>query len=157
MSGLFGGQGGKDSPTNVNIPPFLSSGGITPQQQDLAQYTLGQNLTAENSMFGSSGTGMSTMATQGDTGAFRTEAQDLGKMSDVDQSASYQLYQNDVASQIQDLKNQTALDQGNGQSLNALAQLVGSGFGSGTAGSLGGDATAGITDVGTLFSDMVLA
>ena len=158
MSGIFGGgSGGKDSPTNVNIPPFEASGGITPQQQDLAQYTLGQNLTANNSAFGSSGTGMSTMATQGDTGAFRTEAAQQGQMSDTDTDAMYQLYQNDVNSQIQQLKNQTTLDAGNDQSLSGLASLVSSGFGGGTAGSLAGDATAGETDVGSLFSDAILA
>ena len=155
MSGLFGGSSGKNSPTDVNIPAFTSSGGITPQQQDLAQYTLGQYLTGNNSAFASSGTGQSTMATQGAGVALRTEAQQQGQMSDADQSAMYQLYENDVGAEEQNLQNQTTLNQGSDQSLSSLASLVSSGFGSGTAGSLGGDASS--TDVGSLFSGGILA
>jgi hypothetical protein len=130
MSGIFGGGGGsKGSPENVNIPPFESQGGITPQQQDLAQYTYGENLLGQGSMFGSSGTGDSTMATQGAEGARNTMAQQQGQMSDIDQEAQYQLYQNDVQSQIQQLQNAQTLDQSASPNLSSLASSAGSLFG----------------------------
>ena len=104
-----------DTPQDVNIPAFQSTGGITPQQQDLAQFTYGQNLLGQSSLFGGSGTGDSTMATQGAEGARNTMAQQQGQMSDIDQEAQYQLYQNDVQSQIQQLQNsQTLAAQGKG-------------------------------------------
>jgi hypothetical protein len=113
------------SPEDVNIPAFTSQGGITPQQQDLAQYTYGENLLGQASDFGSSGTGMSTMATQGAGGAAMTEAQQQGQMSDTDQEAQYQLYQNDVGSEIQGLQNQTTLANQNSASLSGLASAAG--------------------------------
>lgn len=135
---LGGGQS-KGSPQNVNIPAFQSQGGITPQQQDLAQFTYGENLLGQGNQFASSGTGQSTMATQGAEGARNTMAQQQGEMSDVDQEAMYQLYQNDVQSQIQQLQNQTTLDQQNSGSLGSLAQMAG--FGT-TSGGFGTGATA---------------
>lgn len=104
-----------NEPQNINVPSFQSAGGITPQQQDLSQFTYGENLLGEAGLFGGSGTGQSTMATQGAEGARNTMAQQQGQMSDVDQEAQYQLYQNDVSSMIQGLQNQQTLaSQGKG-------------------------------------------
>ena len=136
MSSILGGGGGKGT-QDVSIPPFESQGGITPQQQDLAQYTLGQNLMGENQLFGGSGTGMSTMDTQGDTGAFRTEAKQQGQMSDTDQEAMYQLYQNDVNNEIAGMGNQDQINQQNSSSLDSLASGLGNLFGGGSGGSFG--------------------
>lgn len=121
------------SPEDVNIPAFQSSGGITPQQQDLAQYTYGENLLGQASQFGQSGTGMSTMATQGAGGAKMTEAQQQGQMSDTDEEAMYQLYQNDVSSEEQGLQNAVALNQApNSSTATSLGNLAsGAGFGTG--------------------------
>jgi hypothetical protein len=136
MSGLFGGSSGKDSPDQINIPPFLSTGGITPEQQTLADFTYGQDLTGQASLFGGSGTGMSTMATQGAEGAKNTEAQQIGGMSDVDQNAMYKDYQNQVQAEEQGLQNDITLSNQNSSSLSSLA--AGNLFGSGTASSLSG-------------------
>ena len=135
MSGVFGGSSGKNDPQNVNIPAFTSSGGITPQQQDLASFSLGQDLTAQGALFGGSGTGMSTMATQGAEGAQNNTAQQVGGMSDADQDAMYQLYQNQVQGEEQSLQNQITLDNQN-NSGPSLASLAGTLFGSGTKSSL---------------------
>jgi hypothetical protein len=131
--------GGKDSPNQINVPPFLSSGGITPEQSTLANYTLGQDLTGQASLFGGSGTGMSTMATQGATGAKNTEAEQIGAMSDTDQNAMYTDYQNQVKAEEQGLQNDITLGNQNASSLTSLAGAAGNLFGSGTASSLSGD------------------
>lgn len=130
----FGGGQSKGGPTQMNIPPFMSAGGITPQQQDLAQYTYGENLLGQGSMFANEHLGASTMATQGAEGARNTMAQQQGQMSDVDQEAMYQLYQNDVQSQIQALQNQSQLDQQSSPDLANLATMAGFGTTSGTFG-----------------------
>lgn len=124
----------KDSPQQVNIPPFLSSGGITPQQQSLADFTYGQDLTGEASLFGGSGTGMSTMATQGAEGAANTKAQAMGGMSDADQNAMYTDYGNQVKAEEQALQNNITLDNQNSSSLSGLASALG--FGTGTSSNL---------------------
>ena len=136
MSGLFGGSGGKGSPEQINVAPFTSSGGITPEQQALAGYTYGQDLTAQNTLFGGSGTGMSTMATQGATGAKSTEAQLQGSMSDADQEAMYTDYQNQLKAEEQGLQNDVTLSNANSSDLTALAKSAGTLFGSGTTSSL---------------------
>ena len=129
MSGLLGGgSGGKGSPEDVNIPPFESQGGVTPQQQALCQYSYGQDLLAQGNLFGSSGTGQSTMATQGAEGARNTAAMQMAGMSDTDEKAMYQLYQNDVQATEQDLANSATT--GTSPSLPSLAE--GSGFGTNT-------------------------
>jgi hypothetical protein len=139
---LFGGQSGKDSPQGINVPPFLSSGGITPEQQTLAEFTKGQDLTGQATAFGGEGLGDSTMATQGAEGAANTEAQAIGGMSDTDQSAMYTDYQNQVQAEEQNLQNQITLgNQADASSLSSLAaagQLLGSGLGTGTKTSFGG-------------------
>jgi len=139
MSNLFGGSSGKDSPQQINVPAFTSTGGITPEQQTLANFTYGQDLTGQASLFGGSGTGMSTMATQGAEGAKNTEAQQIGGMSDVDQNAMYTDYKNQVAAEEQGLQNDITLSNQSGSSLSSLA--AGNLFGSGTASSLSGDLT----------------
>jgi hypothetical protein len=138
---LLGGQSGKDSPQGINVPPFLSSGGITPEQQTLAEFTKGQDLTGQATAFGGEGLGDSTMATQGAEGAANTEAQAIGGMSDTDQSAMYTDYQNQVQAEEQNLQNQITLGNQNSSSLSSLAGAAGNLFGSGTASSLGGELT----------------
>ena len=141
MSGIFGGGGsgskGFTDPTTVDIPPFESAGGITPQQQDFADYTYGQNLLGEANLFGGTGTGQSTMATQGAGGAAMGKAQQEGQLSDTDQEAQYQLYQNDITGLEGNLTTQSTLDQ-LAQSAN-LSTIAGEVSGLGTlAGSFGG-------------------
>jgi hypothetical protein len=149
MSNLFGG-GGKGgntgTPEQVNIPPFLSSGGITPEQGDLAQFTLGQNLGAQGAQYGGEGLGASTMATQGAGGAQRTAAQDMGQMSDVNQGADYSLYQNDVSAEEQQLANSVQIEQqqelaGQQQDQNLLNLASQAGFGAGAQGQFGNTPT----------------
>ena len=141
MSGLFGGGsgGGKLNVQDVNIPAFTSSGGITPQQQELGQYSYGQDLLAQGNLFAGDkgmGTGMSTMATQGAEGAKNTEAQQLAGYSDTDQGAMYQLYQNQVGGFEQSLQNDLTLQNANqavaGQDLSSLVKAAGFSAGSGT-------------------------
>jgi hypothetical protein len=137
------GGGGNKGAQDVNIPPFESAGGVTPQQQALGQYTYGENLTGEASQFGGSGTGQSTMATQGAEGAKNTEAQQMGEMSDTDESAMYQLYQNDVSNELQGLANQA---QGQQQSSANLGSLFsGLGTAQGSSGSFGTGTSGGLT------------
>jgi hypothetical protein len=135
---LFGGSSGKDSPQGINVPPFLSSGGITPEQQTLAEFTKGQDLTGQATAFGGEGLGMSTMATQGAEGAANTEAQAIGGMSDTDQNAMYTDYQNQVQAEEQGLQNDITLGNQNDASLSSLASAAGSLFGTGTKTSFGG-------------------
>ena len=85
MSDLSGGSS-KGAQTNPD-----AGGGITPQQQALAQYGYGEDLLGQANLFGTSGTGMSTMATQGAEGAKNTEAMQEASMSDTDESAFQQM------------------------------------------------------------------
>jgi hypothetical protein len=126
------GSGGNKGATDVNIPAFQSSGGITPQQQEFGQFTYGENLLGQGSMFGGEGLGDSTMATQGAEGAKNTEAEQMGQMSDTDQSAMYQLYQNDVQNELQGLQNQASTQPNASANLGSLASAAG--FGTGTQG-----------------------
>lgn len=93
--------------------PFQSAGGITPQQAADAQFTYGQNLVKDATEFQGSGpgggTGMSTMATQAAGGAAMQKALDLGKMSDADQTAQYNAYQNAQRFASTNLSNLTSL------------------------------------------------
>jgi len=138
MSGLFGGSSGKDSPEQINVPPFLSSGGITPEQQTLAQFTQGQDLTGQATAFGGEGMGMSTGATQAAEGAANTGAQTAGGMSDIDQGAMYTDYQNQVQAEAQGLQNDITLGNQNDASLSSLASAAGTLFGTGTKTNFGG-------------------
>jgi hypothetical protein len=127
----------------VDIPPFLSSGGITPQQGALADFTYGEGLDAIGNEFGQAGTGQSTMATQGAGGANFAKAEQAGGMSDVNQTADYARYQGDVSNELQGLATQASLNQQDvtqsQQNLATDANLLGKaigGFGS-SAGNFG--------------------
>jgi hypothetical protein len=109
ISNLAGGSKGGSSPQNVNIPPFYSSGGITPEQESLAQYGLNEADVATGQTFGSSGTGMSTMATQAGTGNRMGQAVAEGTMSNTDEDAMYKAYQNEQTATEQNLSNESTL------------------------------------------------
>jgi hypothetical protein len=128
--------GGNKGSQDVNIPPFMSAGGITPEQGALAQYTYGEGLDATGNEFGGAGTGMSTMATQAAGGANFGKAQQQGSMSDVNQGAEYAMYQGDVGNELQGLANQATTNTQNAAALGtdatALGKLVGSSGGATT-------------------------
>jgi hypothetical protein len=116
-----GGKG--SSPQNVNIPPFYSSGGITPEQETLAQFGNQEADVATGQTYGSSGTGMSTMATQGTAGNRTAQAVNEGTMSNTDEDAMYKAYGNEQQAEIQDLSNQSTLSNLATQQLtNAITQ-----------------------------------
>jgi hypothetical protein len=62
-----------------------AGGGVSPQQQALAQYNFGQNEIQNNAQFAQ--LPLSTMKTQADTGAFANKALQLSQMSDADAKA----------------------------------------------------------------------
>lgn len=123
LSSLFGGN-------QTQIQPFQSAGGITPQQQALADYTRGQGYVGTENQFGKAGTGMSTMDTQAESGNEFAKAKLEGSMSDIDQTAMYDLYQNDVNSELQTL---AANNANQGAEQNALGKLIGGAFGTNTS------------------------
>lgn len=147
MSSLFSSSG-KNTPQDITIPPFTSPGGVTPQQQALGQFSLGQNMLAEGNLFGQSGLGQSTMATQGAEGAANAEALQLAGMSDVDQAAMYNLYQNQLTGFEQGLQNQLSINNANTSStnttLNNLAQSAG--FNQGSSGTSSGGSVPSSSD-----------
>lgn len=120
MSSIGGEIGGKLG--NQQNPYFQSAGGVTPQQQALAQYDYGQNLLEGQAEFQGQGPGggpiMSTMATETAGGANIGKALDLAQMSDVNQKAEYGAYQNAMSMQQQNQQN--ALNQ-----INQISQLTG--------------------------------
>ena len=127
-----GGSGGSKnvSPTTpVDIPYFTSQGGITPEQQSLADYNYGQDLLGNATAFAGSGTGQSTMATQAAGGAGTQRAQQEGEMSDINTGARYDQYGNQLTNFEQGLQNQSTLDQiaqkANSQSEASLFQGLG--------------------------------
>lgn len=132
MSGIFGGKASGGNPTGkggvdqvVDVPPFTSSGGITPEQQTLANYSLGQDLLAQGNLYGNEGIGDSTMATQGAGGARNTAAQLTNRMSDVNQGAQYSLYENDINALQTQLQNDAVLNQaGNANASTSLSNLT---------------------------------
>lgn len=103
-----GGKGG-GSPEQVNFPPFFSPGGITPEQEALAQYGLQEADVATGQTFGSSGTGMSTMATQATAGNRMGKAVAEGDMSNTDEDAMFKAFQNEQTAATQNLSNQSEL------------------------------------------------
>ena len=109
LSNIVGGAKGGSSPENVNIPPFYSSGGITPEQETLAQFGKSEADVATGQTFGSSGTGMSTMATQATAGNRTNQAVQEGTMSNTDEDAMYKAYANEQQAEIQGLTNQSTL------------------------------------------------
>jgi hypothetical protein len=120
----------------VDIPPFLSAGGITPQQGALADFTYGEGLDSAGYEFGGRGAGGglgdSTMATQAAGGANFAKAEQAGGMSDVNQAADYARYQGDVSNELQGLATQASLNlqdvtqqqQTLGTEANALGKLL---------------------------------
>ena len=109
---------------NVDIPAFQSAGGITPQQQSLGDYTYGEGLDNIGNQF-SGGTGMSTMATQGAGGVNFAEAEQVGQMSDINQGAQYNMFQQDVNSELQGLANQVQNTQQTTAALQPAAKALG--------------------------------
>jgi hypothetical protein len=151
INSLFGGggqQGGPGALGTAFIPPFVDQGGITPEQGALADFTGGEGLVGIANEFGASGTGASTMETQGAGGINFGEAQQKGQMSDIDTEAQYQLYQNDVQTQLTELGKLAQQEQANntqaGVNAGQLGQLVGQSgnlsnlFGGGSQGSFTG-------------------
>lgn len=102
------GMGGKDT----------SAGGVSKEQEALAQYTFGAKQIGDEQKFASLGMGPSTNQTQAIGGARFGEALDLAKMSDADAKAMQQFNQ---------------------QQTSALTSLV-----SGIAGGLGGGGGGGV-------------
>jgi hypothetical protein len=96
----IGGDGSGKNPTQTQYPSFTSAGGVTPEQTSLADYDYGQNLLTGQAEFEGGGqggsTGMSTMATETAGGANMGKALELGKYSDVDQTAQYDAYKNAI-------------------------------------------------------------
>ena len=106
---VAGAAKGGGSPQQVNFPPFNSPGGITPEQEALAQYGMQEADVATGQTFGSSGTGMSTMATQATAGNRTAKGIAEGSMSDTDEDAMFKAFQNDQTAAIQGLQNQSTL------------------------------------------------
>jgi hypothetical protein len=107
-------------------PFFHSAGGITPQQQSLADYDYGQNLTEGQAQFEGAGQGggpsLSTMASQVAGGANMGKALDEAKMSDVNQGAEFGSYENAINIDQQNNENLLAEQQTN---LSNLVSQVG--------------------------------
>jgi hypothetical protein len=109
-SNLASGAKGGTSPENVNIPPFYSSGGLTPEQETLAQFGKSEADVATGQTFGSSGTGASTMKTQATAGNRTGQAVAEGTMSNTNEDALYNAYKNEQEAAIQGLTNTTTLN-----------------------------------------------
>ena len=126
----IGGGSSKDA-QQTQYPYFQSQGGITPQQSDLAQYDYGQSLLQGQGQFegGDQGGGISdsTMATQTAGGANIGKALNASQMSDTDQTAQYEAYQNainiDQQNQSASLAQGQAENSGLSSSLGSLAAL----------------------------------
>lgn len=67
--------------------PVQQAGGITPFEEDFANYGYQENLLADRSQFAGSGTGDSTMATQAAGGARIGKAETEGQISDTNAQA----------------------------------------------------------------------
>jgi hypothetical protein len=136
MASIGGEIGGKIG--NSQNPFFTSPGGVTPQQQSLAEYDYGQNLLEGLAEYQGQGQGggpiMSTMATQTAGGAREGEALDLSRLSDTNQTAMYNANQQAISDQQSNQAN--ALNQIS--QLGKLASSAGSTAGAaGTAAGLG--------------------
>jgi hypothetical protein len=123
----IGGATGK-TPEQTQYPFFQSAGGVTPQQQSLAEYDYGQNLTEGQAQFEGSdqggGPSLSTMATQTAGGANIGKALDLARMSDVNQGAEYGAYQNAINIDQQNNANALAGQEQSQQQGTQLASLA---------------------------------
>ena len=140
MSSGGGSSGNKNvtPTTGVDIPPFTSGGGITSEQQSLANYNYGQDLMGNAAAFGNEGLGDSTMLTKADEGAATQRAQQQAQMSDIDTSARYGQYQNQLSNFESNIQNQSTLNEiaqnANNQNQAQLFQGLGNLFGTGTQG-----------------------
>jgi|SRR6516162_3442391 hypothetical protein len=110
MGGMMGG-GGKTS----------TAGGISPEQQALAQYTFGENVIGDRQRFAHEGMGPSTNETLRIAGSRFKEAEQLAEMSDKDFRAMQAFNQNQ----------QNSLTQLAGQVGQGVGGLVGGGTQSG--------------------------
>ena len=135
----IGGQVGSKAggAEQTQYPYFQSPGGVTPQQTALADYDYGQNLTQGQAQFEGSdqggGPSLSTMATQVAGGANMGRAENLAKLSDTNQDASFAAFQN--AEKIDQQNNTNALaDQEQGaQTASTLTSLAGKALGGAAA------------------------
>jgi hypothetical protein len=98
MSDIGGAGASSKGADQEQYPYFQSPGGVTSQQQALADYDYGQNLTEGQAQFEGSdqggGPSLSTMATQVAGGANMGKAINEASLSDADQSAAFKAYQN---------------------------------------------------------------
>jgi hypothetical protein len=121
MSSVGSEVGGKAAGSlDVNqtqYPFFQSPGGITPEQSALSEYDYGQNLTEAASQFEGSGQGggpsLSSMATQAAGGANIGKAIQSGAMSDVNQGAEFDAFENAINIDQQNNQNLLAEQQTN--------------------------------------------
>lgn len=141
---VAGAAKGGGSPQQVDIPPFYSAGGITPEQETLAQFGRQEADVATGQTFGASGTGMSTMATQATAGNRMGQAVAEGTMSNTDEDAMYKAYQNDVQATEQNLQNQSTLSNLATQN---LTNLITQGGKAATTAANNSDFTQGANDV----------
>jgi hypothetical protein len=132
-SEVGGKAAGGESVDQQQYPYFTSPGGVTPQQQTLADYDYGQNLTEGQAQFGGGdaggGNALSTMATQVAGGANMGNALNLASMSDVDQGADYSAYGNAINIAQQNNEAALAEQEQSLQNTTSLASLAGSAAG----------------------------
>lgn len=89
ISGLAGKAGGGKGGGTASV---------SPQEAALAEYTRGQNILKNNSMFASSGTGLSTMKTFANAGAGIGAEQQLAGIADTNLQAQNAVNQNNLQS-----------------------------------------------------------
>jgi hypothetical protein len=116
-SEIGGKAAGNLDVNQTQYPFFHSPGGITPQQQSLADYDYGQNLTEGQAQFEGSGQGggpsLSSMASQVAGGANIGKAITAGGMSDVNQGAELGSFENAINIDQQNNQNLLAEQQTN--------------------------------------------
>jgi hypothetical protein len=78
-----------------------ASGGISPEQQALAQYTFGESVIGDRQQFAGQGMGPSTSETQAVGGSRFGEAQQAAQMSDADYQAMVAYNQQQINSLTQ--------------------------------------------------------
>jgi hypothetical protein len=134
---IGGGSSKAGGAQQEQYPYFSTSGGVTPQQQSLADYDYGQQLLTGQGEFEGGGQGGgpidSTMATQTAGGANVGKALNLSSMSNTNADAEYSAYQNAINIDQQNQGNALAEQQSQGtalgSSLGSLASLVKGGAG----------------------------
>jgi hypothetical protein len=136
-SEVGGKVGGGESVDQTQFPFFTSPGGVTPQQSALADYDYGQNLTQGQAQFEGSdqggGPSLSTMATQVAGGANMGRAENLAKLSDTNQDASFKAFQNAENIDQQNNANSLADQEQGAQTATTLASLAGKAAGAAAA------------------------